>query len=1778
MTTQPVSQENVFVHPANFIERLQQLVANRPEDVALTVVAERDDQLVETALTYRVFGHRVHALAAVLQGRFEKGDRVLILLDNDEHYAVSMFACFHAGVIAVPVFPPESARPQHLARLAGIAADAQARGILTLSSLQALVGAAASQFGVSTVVAVDQVDPAIASDWRPHQPAGEDVAFLQYTSGSTSAPKGVMVTHGNLMANERAIREGLSIGADDKFGVWSPLFHDMGLIGGLLQPFYSGIPCVLSSPRFFLERPLRWLEMISRHRVTISGGPDFAYRLCLDRVKEAQTEGLDLSSWRVAYTGAEPVRHDTMDAFIERYAPVGFSAGAVYPCYGLAEATLFITGGRRGTGMVVSRFDTEALAKRKVAVDADGAALVGCGSVPSEHEVRIVDPQSGEIAAEGAIGEIWAAGPSMAAGYWNKPHETAEAFVESAGCRWLRTGDLGFVHDGQIFVAGRLKDMIIVRGHNIYPQDIERVVEAEVEAVRKGRVAAFAVNFDGQEGVGVAAEVSRGLQKLVPPQVLVDALSIAVSEQCGEAPKAVVLLNPGALPKTSSGKLQRAACRKGWAERSLDAYAIFESGCFVLGAGLTGGNPATGDDAVQDETVQTLAGMWRQVLGHESTRNYGSDAHFFTQGGNSLAAVQLAAHISQKWSIDFPVRQVFELPRLGAQAEGVRACQKTGARTSVVAIPVLPAERRTEPLPLSSAQQRQWFLWRLDPLSTAYHVQGALRIAGALDVETMRLAVDDLAKRHESLRTVFRARPDGEVEQIVRAGGGLDLQMFDLRSVVCEERETHAAETLQALQTQPFDLTAGPLVRAALVRLEDQVHILALVMHHIVSDGASMQVLVDELAAMYAARQAGGEALPTPAVQYADYAVWQHDHPDQESRERQLAYWLKQLGVPPGEAQPVLALPADHPRQAVARYRAGQHGFELPKGLVAGLRGPAEAHGATLFMVLLAALQALLHRYSGQHDIRVGVPVANRSRAELQSVVGFFVNTLVLRNSVEGRMSLAQVLAQARETALGAQTHQELPFEQIVEALRPERNLGATPLFDVMFNHLQRDLSPLQRRLGWSVSEMSIGNEHAQFELTVDTSEDADGRVHVSFTYAKELFEAGTIERMAGHYVAVLQALAERPEQAVGDVELLGEAERRQLQAWGENVQRYPNAEPVHRLIERQARAHPEAVALLFGDEVLSYGELNTRANRLAHRLIQLGVGPEVKVGIAVERSLEMVVGLLAILKAGGAYVPLDPEYPADRLAYMVEDSGIGLLLTQGAVKDRLPAAEGLTVLELDGLDVADESTHNPEVAVHGENLAYVIYTSGSTGRPKGAQLCHRNVTRLLGSTDAWFRFGTNDVWTMFHSYAFDFSVWEIFGALCSGGQLVIVPYWVSRSPEDFLQLLRRHRVTVLNQTPSAFGQLMNVPGLYDERLALRAVIFGGEALDPQRLRPWVEHWGDQSPQLINMYGITETTVHVTYRQITEADLQGQRSPVGVAIPDLGLRVLDGSLNLAPIGVAGELYVAGDGLARGYLGRSGLSAERFVADPFDEAGGRLYRTGDLVRWNGEGQLEYLGRIDHQVKIRGFRIELGEVEAQLLSQPEVREAVVVAKEGPGGARLVGYVSAQAGQAIEAGELRERLGKQLPDYMVPSVLVVLESLPLNANGKVDRKALPEPGFESEHEYEAPQGEVEEALAKIWAEVLGVERVGRHDNFFDVGGHSLLLLKVHRRIGHELKVELSVIDLFKYSTVGAAAAFLREGGGQTSADTQRVNDRARRQKGAFLVRKPVAERIPT
>ncbi|MGJ7605343.1 amino acid adenylation domain-containing protein [Variovorax sp. LT1R20] len=1324
----------------------------------------------------------------------------------------------------------------------------------------------------------------------------------------------------------------------------------------------------------------------------------------------------------------------------------------------------------------------------------DGLSQVPIGRPISDTQAHVLDAQLNEVPA-GVAGELYLGGINLARGYLNRAGLTSERFVATNnGQRLYRTGDLvRWNAEGQIEYLGRIDHQVKVRGFRIELGEIEAQLLAQPE-VRE----AVVVADEGPSGARLVGYVSAHAGQVIDVTALRGRLGSVLPDYM--VPGVVMVLER--LPLNANGKVDRKALPR--AEFTSErAY-----------------------EAPQGEVEQALAAIWAEVLG---VARVGRNDNFFELGGDSILSLKVVAR-AHRHGIRMSPRQVFEHQGLASIARAIRGDDAA----DVPSIPALPASQRAGGLALSHAQARQWFLWQLDPESTAYHVSGALRLAGALDTNAVRASLHELVQRHESLRTVFRADASGMAAQVIRETGGIDFSLVDLGNVAEDgKREARARQEARRLSDTPFDLGEGPLLRVGLIRLAAEKHVLVVVMHHIVSDGWSMQIIVDEFVACYRARVLGHapELQPLP-LQYADYAAWQRVWLEAGEKERQLAYWTAHVGT----EQPVLQLPTDHARRADGRYSAVRHGFALPDALVKALHRRAQGQGATLFMALLAGFQVLLSRYTGQSDIRLGVPVANRHRAEVEGVIGFFVNTQVLRGVVDGRATLLQVLALARDAALGAQAHQDLPFEQLVEALQPERSLSTSPLFQVMFNHQRGDFRALQSLPGLTLTDYELEAQAAQFELALDTSEDMDGRVQASLRYAAELFDAETMERMAGHYLAVLQALADAPEQAVGDVMLLGQAEQAQLAAWSEHAPRATDTGPLHRRIERQARVRPQAPALAFDGETLSYGELNARANRLAHRLIKLGVKPEAKVGIAVERSVAMVVGILAILKAGGAYVPLDPEYPADRLAYMVADSGIELLLTQGHLD--VPGIEALQVLALDTLDTGSESDADPQVALSGDNLAYVIYTSGSTGRPKGAQLCHRNVTRLLDATEPWFHFGLQDVWTMFHSYAFDFSVWEIFGALCTGGKLVIVPFWASRSPGDFLRLLREEQVTVLNQTPSAFGQLTSLPQAHEGGLALRTVIFGGEALEPQRLRTWIEHHGDQHPQLVNMYGITETTVHVTWRRITAADIGRQRSPVGVAIPDLGLRVLDAQLSPVPIGVAGELHVSGEGLARGYLNRAGLTAERFVAANHGE---RLYRTGDLVRWNNEGQLEYLGRIDHQVKVRGFRIELGEIEAQLLAQPEVREAVVVANEGPAGTRLVGYVSAQAGQAIDVAELKSRLGTALPDYMVPAAWVVLDGLPLNANGKVDRKALPAAEFTSERAYEAPEGEAEEKLAAAWAEVLGAERVGRHDNFFELGGHSLLVAQFVARVQGLARGQLTIRDVFQHPTLAAQAALL-------------------------------------
>nr|WP_090210467.1 non-ribosomal peptide synthetase [Pseudomonas asplenii] len=1061
-----------------------------------------------------------------------------------------------------------------------------------------------------------------------------------------------------------------------------------------------------------------------------------------------------------------------------------------------------------------------------------------------------------------------------------------------------------------------------------------------------------------------------------------------------------------------------------------------------------------------------------------------------------------------------------------------------------------------EPLRLSYAQQRQWFLWQWAPQSAAYNIAMALRLQGRLDVTALQGSLQALLARHEPLRTVF-TETDGQPLQVVLPAGTIELQ---IESLAADEGDARIQAFVLEHGQAPFDLRHGPLMRAALLRVADEEHVLVLALHHIVADGWSLQVMIEELLQGYQSLSQGlAVTLPDLPIQYADYALWQRHWMEAGEQERQLAYWQQQLG---GE-QPVLELPTDHPRPVSRSFAGASCNLTLDPLLSEGLKALARRESVSLFSVLLASFQALLHRYSGQADIRVGVPVANRERPEIERLIGFFVNTQVLRAEVDGQQTFEQLLRQVWQTVQEAQAHQDLPFEQLVEALEPGRNLSHSPLFQVMFNHqAQSRVKSASALDGLRIEPLPWQSQTAQFDLVLDTSEQAHG-IEAVFKYATDLFEGATVEALLQHWASLLRAIVSDPRQRIAELPLLDAAQQRQVLArWNPAPQVHPVGRCLHQLIEEQAERRPDAVAVVCAGERLTYAELNARANRWAHRLIARGVKADVLVGVAAERSLEMIVALLAVLKAGGAYVPLDPAYPEERLRYMIDDSGLKLLLGQGHLLERLPVPAEVECLDL-GSAGADGHQDNPVCQVDVDNLAYVIYTSGSTGKPKGALLPHGNVLRLFDASRHWFGFDSQDSWTLFHSYAFDFSVWEIFGALLHGGRLVVVPHEVSRSPEAFHALLCDERVTVLNQTPSAFKSLMAVALESPRELALRQVIFGGEALEVQSLRPWFERFGERSPTLVNMYGITETTVHVTYRPLSRADLeQSAGSPIGEPIVDLSWYLLDDALNLTPPGCIGELYVAGAGLARGYLNQAGLTATRFVANPFDPQGGRLYRTGDLARMRSDGVIDYIGRRDQQVKIRGFRIELGEIESRLQCHAQVREAVVLALDG----QLVAYLVAMdptllgdtARQAALRLELRDYLKRHLADYMVPAHLMLLSALPLTANGKLDRKALPAPDTALlQQAYVAPRSTLEQQLAAIWSEVLKVERVGLSDNFFELGGHSLLATQAIARARQVLGIDVELRSLFETPDLAAFAASAGQGVG-TSAPAFVAADR--------------------
>jgi amino acid adenylation domain-containing protein len=1569
-------------------------------------------------------------------------------------------------------------------RLAYILEDTEARVLLVQKELESALPAHQAQ-----VLYLDAEVAAAANVSGDRVASGvspDNLAYVIYTSGSTGNPKGVLISHRSI--NNRLLWTNyvFPLTETDRVLQKTPYSFDAS-IWELFAPLLAGAVVVMARPGGHQDRTYL-TQVIAEQQITVLQLVPTMLRVFLEEEGVAQAcRGL-----RRMFCGGEALPPDLQDHFyslltadlINLYGPTESSIDATcWPC---------------------PRDNRQ--------------SIVPLGRPLFNIQIYILDKDMQPVPI-GVSGELHIGGVSLARGYLNRPELTAYSFIPDpfstqSGQRLYRTGDLArYLPDGQLEFLGRVDQQVKVRGFRIEPGEVEAslrehegvaevVVAARGESAGDKQLVAYVVAQEGAVWGTLVSELRQQAREKLPEYMI---------------PSAFVSLDQ--LPRTLSGKV--------------DFRALPEP---ERGRRETGGEYVSARTPVEE----VLAGIWAEVLGMEQV---GINDNFFDLGGHSLLVTQVMARVRVAFGVDLPLRNFFEARTLAQLAEMIGEAMKVNH--NLESMPIQRASRE-HPLPLSFAQQRLWFLDQMEPGSPFYNIPAAVRLKGALDVSALEQTFDEIMRRHETLRTTF-ASVDGSPVQIISPHLSMKLEVVDLRALPEDEREREALRVVSEDARAPFDLTSGRLLRPCLLKLDEDDYLLSFTMHHIISDVWSRNVLIRELRELYTAfsRKQPSPLAELP-LQYADFAFWQRHWLQGETLEAELTYWRKQLAGAPT----VLELPTDRSRPPVQSLNGAQETLALPAKLLAELKSFSRREGATMFMTLLAAFDAFLYRYTGQEDIVVGSPIANRDRVELEGIIGFFTNTLVLRASVGDNPSFRELLKHVREVALGAYAHRDLPFETLVEALQPERDLSYPPLFQVMFVHQMATTESFELP-GLTLGNVGVENGSAKFDLTLFVVEGSEN-LAAMLEYNSDLFDAATARRMLSQFENLLESVVADPEQRLLDLALLTESDRRQMLCeWNETTHHYPAHRQIHRTFEAQVERTPEAVAVTFGGEQLTYRELNGRANRLANYLQAQGVGADVLVGICMERSLDLIVSMLGVLKSGGAYVPLDAAYPKERLSFILEDARPPVLLTQERLKDKLPETDTkLVCLDTEWARMTDADEANPSSAVTGDNLAYIIFTSGSTGRPKGIAMRREPLFNIVSWQIADSQPGPGDKTLQFASLNFDISNLEAFSTWCTGGTLVLIPEQVRYNISSLLNFIAEEEIHRLFVPFVVLQQLVEVAESEGPiPCHLREVNTAGEQLQiTKSLLSFFDKL--ENCVLHNHYGPSECHVVTAHTLDNDRRTWPSLPPIGRPIYNTQIYLLDRNMQPVPIGVSGELHIGGVSLARGYLNRPELTAYSFIPDPFStQSGQRLYRTGDLARYLPDGQLEFLGRVDQQVKVRGFRIEPGEVEAALRGHVGVTEVVVMARgESAGDKQLVAYVVAREGVewSALASELRQQAREKLPEYMIPSAFVLLDQLPLTTDGKVDRRALPEPERgrrEASAEYIGARTPVEEVVAGIWAEVLGLEQVGINDNFFDLGGHSLLATRAVSRIREAFGMPFPLRRIFEDPTVAGLSQIIDE-----------------------------------
>lgn len=1695
------------------------------------ILGDTEEEFVSYKQLYQT---SLRLLYSFQQLGYKQGDEVIFQIDNNDRFVYSFWACILGGMLPVPITTGNN--DEHKLKLFKIWGILNNPRIIISAGFMEKLDIFANKNGfVSEMNAIKNnstfIENAIQTEnyGDIYYPKSEDIAFIQFSSGSTGDPKGVIITHSNVLVDLNAVLQWDNIDENDVGLNWMPLTHDMGLIGTHIKGILACINQYNIQTQLFVRHPSLWIQKASEHKATLLYSPNFGCKHFLKFYNPEVKQEWDLSSVRYIYNGAEPISLELCNEFLEKMSVYGLKRNTMKTVYGLAEGTIAVAFPKSGEELFYHTLDRNHLKTGEIVVDIakedkNAVVFLDEGYPIYNSYVRICDKENKDV-GENRIGYVQISGGNVTSGYYNNKQATQEAIKPDG---WLNTGDLGFMRNKRLVITGRAKDVIFVAGQNFYSHDIERIGES-IEGIELGKIVATGVFNDYLRCDELIIFVMYR-QKIESFISFAAKVKQTINQRTGIEVSEVIPVRD--IPKTTSGKVQRYKLRENYINGE---YDLIKQQMHTLITEEFGNReivpPVT-------PTQVELVKIWAEVLNNE---RIGINDNFFELGGDSLRITQMLSRIRDSFKVELNQSEIFECNVLADLAKVIDGAVQRQDSTSYEIGATTTELEKTQ---LSYSQQRLWFLDRLNLQSTQYNLSAGFVLKGSLNVEALIKSFNAIIKHHKVLQAYF-VEEDGQPIQVYDREVKMPMEFIDLRNIPENNKRTKAIELSEEEAKIPFVLEKAPLIRGKLITIDENEHILVLVVHHIVFDGWSFGIILKELNYNYERYLNGNEqSLPELRIQYADFAQWQKENIQAGSLNNQLKYWNKKLEG----SMTVLDLPIDKQRPPVQTYNGAKFTTLIPMELVDELQKYARKEKVTLFMVLLAAFKVLLYRYSGQTDIIVGSPIANRNRKDIEEIIGFFANNVILRTCFSSEIKFNELLQKIKQETVEAYSNQDVPFEKIVEELHIERDMSRNPLFQVLFG-LQN--TPIERMdlSNLDVSTLDIDPGYSRFDLAVDVR-NAGKALAADFEYNTDLFNDDTIVRMAGHYRQLLESIVKNPNLKLDTYDILTEGEKKTvLYDWNDTQEDIAKIASWTDLFAEQAKKASDAVAVVCGNQQMTYAELDERTNKLAQYLYSCGVGPESIVGVYIDRSIDMLVGLMGIHKAGAAYLPMDPIFPKDRLAYMIEDSNLSIILSEKKLFDTLPNHNARVIcLDSEQDTISKYSAEKITLNKDTNNLAYVIYTSGSTGKPKGVQIEQRALINLLQSFVKKTQMGAADSLLAVTTLSFDIAGLELYMPLICSAKVVIAQRDDVMDGSSLHRILKEQSITMMQATPATWRLLIEAGWTGSSSLK---VLCGGEALPMDLSKQLL----NRCSMLLNVYGPTETTIWSTL-DIVEPN--SNTIFIGKPIANTQVYVVDKSMNPVPIGVPGELLIGGDGLARGYINLPELTKEKFIPDIFsNKPNAFLYKTGDVVKFTSNGQLEYVGRKDNQVKIRGFRIELGEIEALISMEQSVKECVVVAKELiPGEQALVAYIiPSSETMGIDTDYIRKSLKEKLPDYMVPATFMVMESYPMTPNGKIDRKALPTPErvvIKQEKNYAAPSGKVESQLEMIWKEVLKLDKIDVNSSFFDLGGHSLLLSQVRSKIGSVLNREVSIMDLFKYPTIASLSGFLL-GNNETVAESE-------------------------